>query len=129
MSRARWTALGVCLWIGVLVVHTELTGQHTTLNLTGSLPQWAFSCRPYDARVLLTRGIYVRFLPPPHVHEVLQARGVSPTIRWIKRVTEVWQEEGREARVFVEGTHPKSFDSRQWGPLRVSEIQEVCEPW
>jgi type IV secretory pathway protease TraF len=129
MSRARWVALGACLWVGGLVVHTQLTGQHSTLNLTGSLPQWVFSCRPYHAGQQLAVGMYVRFVPPQHVHEVLQAKGVNPQVRWIKRVKDVQQEEGMATLVFVEGTHPKSFDSRQWGPLGLSAIQEVCEPW
>jgi type IV secretory pathway protease TraF len=131
MSRARWIALGVCLWIVGMIMHTQLTGQHTTFNLTGSLPQWAFSCRPYHAGQPLTAGMYIRFAPPPHVQELLRAVGVviHPKVRWVKRVKEVWHEEGRETVVFVEGTHPRSFDSRQWGPLVISDILERCEPW
>jgi type IV secretory pathway protease TraF len=129
MSRGNVVAVGVSLWVVGLVIHTQLTGQHSTVNLTGSLPQWVFSCRPSRGSPPLTRGMYVRFLPPPQVHEVLRVSGVHPTTRWIKRVTAVWQEEGREPMVFVEGMHPKSFDSRHWGPLRVADIQEVCEPW
>jgi type IV secretory pathway protease TraF len=130
MSRGSWLALVVVGVVGGLMAHTWLTGQHTTINLTGSLPQWAFSCRPYQQGQSLGVGMYVRFLPPVRVQNALRTRGVviSGTIPWIKQVTAV--QEGESGRmVLVEGTAPDSFDSRHWGPLLVTEIQEVCVPW
>jgi type IV secretory pathway protease TraF len=112
------------------MAHTWFTGQHTTINLTGSLPQWAFSCRPYAGRQPLGVGMYVRFLPPVRVEDSLRARGVavSGTIPWIKQVTAISSGEAG-VQVMVEGTAADSFDSRHWGPLRTAEIQEVCVPW
>jgi type IV secretory pathway protease TraF len=130
MFRGRWLAVAAAVVVGGLVLHTWVTGQHTTLNLSGSLPQWAFSCRPYNEAQPLGLDMYVRFRPPVRVVARLQARGVdvNPAIPWIKQVTMVWDDADGQA-MLVEGTAPDSFDSRQWGPLRTSEIQEVCVPW
>lgn len=124
--RGRGLALLVCLVMAALILHTAITGQHSTINLTSSLPQWVFSCRPYATGERLVVGIYVRFLPPQRVQALVHARGaaINTDIRWIKQVTAVDSE-----LVFVQGTHQDSFDSRHWGPLLPTEIQEVCVPW
>jgi type IV secretory pathway protease TraF len=125
-ARGKGLALLVCLVTGVLILHTAITGHHSTINISGSLPQWVFSCRPYDPGTRLTVGMYVRFLPPQRAHVLARTTGVTlPTnIRWIKQVTAV-----DASGVFVQGTHPDSFDSRHWGALLPTEIQEVCTPW
>ena len=124
--RGSYLAAAVCVTVGALILHTALTGHHSTINLTNSLPQWVFSCRPYTAEERLDVGMYVRFLPPEQAQAILRtaATRINLHVPWIKQVTAIG-----EGWVFVEGTHPDSFDSRRWGPLRLTQIQEVCIPW
>jgi type IV secretory pathway protease TraF len=125
-THGRGLAFIVCLVTGALILHTALTGHHSTVNLSGSLPQWVFSCRPDDVSKPIKVGAYVRFLPPRRVQAMVRMRGkpINTGIPWIKQITAIGP-----SGVFVQGTHPDSFDSRHWGPLLRQEIQEVCVPW
>jgi type IV secretory pathway protease TraF len=100
-----------------------LSEEHTVINGSHSLPHYAFRCKAYKKGSPLFPGQYVRFNPPQHVKDI--AHELYPdlplNISWIKQVHSIHQD-----LVFVLGTHPESFDSRQWGPLFIDEINEVC---
>ena len=100
-----------------------ITGEHVVMNITHSLPNRAFLCKAYDKKLSIIPGQYVRFHPPQRVKDVAHKSypDLPLTISWIKQVDSV-----KEDAVFVLGTHPESFDSRHWGPLFISEIDETC---
>lgn len=109
----------VSLLLGAAVVHVQGGGLYWNTGM--SLPPGLYRC--WAPGAALEPGMLVAFRPAPaHYAMVQQAYGTQavPAV-WMKQVIR-W--DGEE--VWVQGTHPRSWDSRHFGPIPRERITGTC---
>jgi type IV secretory pathway protease TraF len=107
------------LMLGLAIFHFQ--GGRLYRNVGISLKPGLYAC--WRLRGALSPGMLVRFQPAPeHYALVQQAYGdtaVPPV--WMKQIVRV-----ESTGVWVEGSHPRSWDSRHFGPVDARQITGTC---
>jgi type IV secretory pathway protease TraF len=126
MTRRMALSLGiggagmwVSLMLGLAIFHFQ--GGRLYWNIGISLTPGLYAC--WGRRTPLEPGMLVRFQPTPeHYARVQQAYGDTavPPI-WMKQIVRV-----ESTGVWVEGSHPRSWDSRHFGPVAPHQITGTC---
>jgi type IV secretory pathway protease TraF len=96
-------------------------------NMTRSVPTGFYWCKPEHSTTPLPPGTFVIFVPPVRIVEAFRQqpghRHEDANYPWLKKVI---RQDGDD--LFVEGTHPRSFDSHIFGPVPRVAVQRICIP-
>jgi type IV secretory pathway protease TraF len=94
-------------------------------NVGYSMPHGLYWCKPESSVSPLQSGTVVIFTPTAHILSLYRAQSgqESPTLPWLKKVI---RQEGDD--LYVEGTHPRSFDSHIFGAIPRVAVQRICAP-
>lgn len=110
-----------------LLLIFALTKPFLFYNATISMPPGWYWCTPLYTNIQLQPGTIVFFVPTVDITETLLSRPEFQTRQeevfrpWLKQV--VRQDFDN---LYVQGTHPRSLDSRQFGPIPRTSVQKTC---
>jgi type IV secretory pathway protease TraF len=96
-------------------------------NKSRSMPGGWYWCAFEDSNVILTPGTIVLFTPTQAMRtdflERVGPRYEDARLLWLKKVI---RQEGDN--LYIEGTHPLSYDSHLFGPIPRVSVKRTCTP-